>query len=115
MSATASNIVLKAYDLLKHSIPILKKLPREQKFLLGDRIQNKISDLLELLVETYYSPRPQKPALLAKVNITLETLRYYVRLLYELGYYNSTTYGQLAERINELGKMCGGWLKSLQR
>jgi hypothetical protein len=32
------------YDLLKWAIPTLKKFPRDQRFLLGDRIENHIMD-----------------------------------------------------------------------
>jgi hypothetical protein len=33
-------ILNKNYDLLLYLIPILKKFPRDQKFLLSDRIEN---------------------------------------------------------------------------
>jgi hypothetical protein len=33
-------------------------------------------------------------------------------LVYDLGYYNSVRYHDFADKINEIGKMTGGWLKS---
>jgi hypothetical protein len=38
------------YDLLKWAIPTLKKFPRDQRFLVGDRIENHTLDILELLI-----------------------------------------------------------------
>ena len=115
MKNSKETIITKAYDFLKITIPILNKLPRSQKFTFGDRIQNFLSDLLELLIEAYYVPKQEKPVLLAKVNICLEKLRYYFRLGYDLGYYNSIRYQQFAQLLDEIGRMNGGWLKSLRK
>lgn len=105
--------MIKAYEFLKMMIPVIGKFPRDQKFLIGDRMQNLITDILELLIEAYYVPRVEKKPILAKVNIKLEKLRYFLRLSYELGYYHSRQYRQFIERVQEIGRMTGGWLKSL--
>jgi hypothetical protein len=107
-------ILVKAYDFIKYSLPILNKMPREQRYLLGHRLQEMLSDLLERIVEAYYAPTHHKRELLTKVNLSLEKLRYFFRLGYDLGYYNSIRYHDFALRINEIGKMTGGWLKSLK-
>ena len=89
------------------------KFPRSQRFSLGDRIQNQLSDLLELYIAAYYLPTAQKKAILQKANIKLEVLRHYYRLSYELGFYPFSKYQQFAEALHEIGKMTGGWIKSL--
>ncbi|MEZ5038677.1 MAG: diversity-generating retroelement protein Avd [Saprospiraceae bacterium] len=103
----------KAYDLLKFTIPVLNKYPRNQKFTLADRIQDQLSGLLELYIEAYYSSAAKKRPLLFKANIELEKLRHYFRLSYELGLFHSNKYEAFALRLNEIGQMTGGWLKSL--
>jgi hypothetical protein len=114
MENTKETLVAKAYDLLKYALPMLEGLPRSQKFTLGDRIQNHLSDLLEILVEAYYLPAAEKRPLLLRANIRLEILRRYFRLGYERGHYNSLRYKDFAERLDEIGRMVGGWLKSLK-
>ena len=114
MEQTKEVITEKAYDLLKTTIPMLEGLPRSQKFTLGDRIQNHLSDLLEMLIQAYYLPAAEKRALLLQANIRLETLRYYYRLGYERGHYHSLKYQEFSQKTNELGRMIGGWLKSLR-
>ena len=111
--AAPEPIVNDAYELLKYLIIVLKKMPRDQKFLLGDRIQQQASDVLELLIEAIYTQKQLKKPLLLKVNITLEKLRHFVRLGYELGYYPSTRYQHIAKQIDKIGKQVGGWLKAL--
>lgn len=109
------SIISKAYDLLKYSIPMLNKFPRDFKYTLGDRIQNMQAELLELLIEAYYQPPALKRDTLARVNILLEKLRHFYRLGYDLGLYTSLRYQDFAERLNEIGRMTGGWLKSLEK
>jgi hypothetical protein len=41
------------------------------------RIQQQLSDLLELYVHAYYAPKSEKYALLVKANIQLEIIRHY--------------------------------------
>lgn len=106
-------ILNKCYDLLKLTLEMTTNFPRKHKFLLGDRMQNLTSDLLECFIEAYYAPRNQKKALLQKANIQLEKLRYYFRLCYDMGLYNSKKYTFLIEKLTEIGRMNGGWLKSL--
>lgn len=107
------SIIAKAYDLLKFSIPPINRLPRNYKFTFGDRVQNQLADLLELLIEAYYSPQAKKKILLFQANIKLEKLRYYFRLGYDLGLYSSTHYQEFAARLQEIGRMLGGWLKHI--
>ena len=106
-------IILKTYDLLKAALLIVGKFPRDQRFLLGDRIEVKLLDILELLISAYYSVRAEKPAQLRKANIMLEQMRYLVRLAHDLHLMNHEKYGSLSESIDEVGKMCGGWLKAV--
>ncbi|MBN8680171.1 MAG: diversity-generating retroelement protein Avd [Chitinophagales bacterium] len=114
MENTKETIVARAYDLLKHSLPIIEGFPRSQKFTLGDRLQNHLSDLLEMIIEAYYLPAAEKRPALQKVNIKLEQLRYFFRLAFDRGHYNSIRYNEFAQRIDEIGRMVGGWLKSLK-
>ena len=48
-------IIQKTYDLLKWYVPILNRLPRQHKFLLGDRMITCLYDLLEGLFLARYS------------------------------------------------------------
>ncbi len=106
-------IITRSYELLKQLIGILKNFPKDQRFLLGDRIQSLMADILELLIEAYYSPKQYKKNKLHKVNILIEKQRHYLRLCYELGYYNSKKYHTLAKALDEIGRMVGGWIKTL--
>ncbi|MFM9951379.1 MAG: diversity-generating retroelement protein Avd [Saprospiraceae bacterium] len=114
MATSNETIIQKAYDLLKYTIPVLEKFPRNQKFTLADRIQDALSELLEELIRAYYAPMSIKKEKLQNINVRLEILRHYFRLCYDIGLYNSLKYKDFAERLDEIGRMTGGWLKSLK-
>lgn len=111
--AEKENIITYTYDLLKYIIPQLEKFPRTQKFVLADRIQNQLTNILGLLIEAYYTPKLRKKPILLKVNIELEKLRYYVRLAYDIKCINLKRYEFIQTKINAIGTQAGAWLKSV--
>jgi len=70
--------ITKLYDFLLWIIPKLEKFPRSQKFLIADRIETVLLDILDLLIEASYSKKKSK--LLRYANLKLEQLRYVIRL-----------------------------------
>jgi len=50
----AGNVLTKIHDLLLYSIPQLAKMPRDQKYLLGDRIETKMLEVLEHAIRASY-------------------------------------------------------------
>lgn len=107
------NVITKTYDLLLYIIPQLNKFPRDQKFLLGDRIETLLLDFMEQMVEAYYSR--EKRELIEKGNLKLERLRYLLRLCYDFHLFSHRRYGIICENVDEIGRMLGGWKKSLSR
>lgn len=102
-------IITKVYDLLLYVVPQISKIPRSQKYVLGDRLESIILDVLELLLEATYS-RDKMP-LLSKANIALEKVRYYVRLCKDLKFIDLHRYEVISKMINEVGIQLGGWIK----
>ncbi|NJL91738.1 MAG: diversity-generating retroelement protein Avd [Coleofasciculaceae cyanobacterium SM2_1_6] len=102
-------VIQKTYDLIKWTIPILNKLPRDQKFLLGDRIIKSLLDLLDNLIIARY--RKDKILLLENINSTIDILRYQIRLLHDLENFSTPRYEYFTQALHEIGSEVGGWLK----
>ncbi|MFH0994694.1 MAG: diversity-generating retroelement protein Avd [Pseudomonadota bacterium] len=98
--------VIRLYDFILWMIPKLEKFPRNQKFLLGDRMENLMLDILELLIEATYS-RNKQPALFA-ANMKLEKLRYLIRLAKDLKLISIKGYAFSANAMDGIGKSVGG-------
>ena len=108
-TSSPENVVTKTHDFLRYLIPELAKFPRDQKFLLADRIETKVLDVQERCLRAYYSK--EKHAHLVEANLTLEIVRHLVRLSYDLRHINAQKYGVISERLDEIGRMVGGWIK----
>ena len=102
-------IIQKTRDLIKWYVPILNKLPKEHKFTLGDRITNRLYDLLEGLIRVRYT-RKKLPQLY-DLNLQLEILRQQTRLLLDFELLSGKRYAYVGHQINGIGVELGGWIK----
>ncbi len=102
-------IVQKMFDLVVWYVPILNRLPRDHKFILGDRIIGRLYDIQEDLIMAQYSK--DKIRRLETVNGKLDVLRFQTRLLVEFDLMDAKRFQHFAKRINEIGQELGGWLK----
>lgn len=106
-------MLTKTEDLLLYAIPIIGKFPRDQKFVLGDRIELKLLDVQEDLIAAYYG-REHRRERLRRANVRVETVRTLVRLAYNLRLFNAKRYEIFSRKLDEVGRMIGGWEKSLK-
>ncbi len=103
-------VVMKAYDFNVWLLPKVEKLARSYKFSVGDRLVAHGLDLLLLLVESAYTQN--KAALLQQAGTKVNGIRYLLRLSKDLKLLSLDSYGFAAERLDEIGRMVGGWRKS---
>src|SRR6185503_17417666 len=75
-------LLLKTYDLVGWSCQHTSKFPRSHRFVLGERIERRLYDLLETLIQAKY--RRDRQGLLHQANLTLEVLRFQMRLAHDL-------------------------------
>ena len=103
-------VVEKHYQMILWLLPKIANFPKDQRFLLADRIENLVLDILELLVKAVY--QKEKRALLIEVNLKLDILRFMVRIAKDMKYINIKAYDFFCRSAIEIGKMTGGWLKA---
>ena len=103
-------IVQKTYDLIKWYIPILDRLPRYQRFTLGDRIAKELYDVLEGLTAARFA-KGDKLAKLLPLNLKLQMLRYQTRLLHDFNLLSMKRYENASRQLNEIGAALGRWIK----
>lgn len=102
-------IFQKTYDLLLWSQPMLMKFPKGQQFILRQQIQNGLIDFLKLLVEA--NAKRDKKSTLFLASVELDKNRFLIRLAKDLKFISLKQYTAIMEKINEIGKMLGGWIK----
>jgi hypothetical protein len=103
--------ITRAYDLVREMTHRVAKFPRDHRFLLGDRILKNVYDVLDGLIEARYTRG--KIALLDKVNLRLEQLRFQVRLAHDEKLMSLHQYEVASRLVNEVGRLVGGWRRSV--
>ncbi len=103
-------VVNKAYEFSLWLIQKVEHFPRAYRFSIGDRLVSGVIDLLLRLVDAAYAR--DKRSILVEVNGMLNRMRYLLRLAKDLKLFKVDSYGYTAERVEEIGRMAGGWRKA---
>ncbi|MGA2738569.1 MAG: diversity-generating retroelement protein Avd [Bryobacteraceae bacterium] len=100
----------KAYDFVLWLLPKVENFPRTHRFTVGERLTAHGLDLLTSLVEAGYAR--QKVELLEQASRKVNSTRYLLRLAKNLRLMSLEAYGFSAEKLDEIGRMVGGWSKA---
>ena len=109
---TGPKVVTSAYDFLKWAIQQIAKFPKNHRYTLGSRVENRLLGLMDLPIEAQYSSG--KVEMLKRVNLAIEQLRYLFRLCFDLQMINSKSYEQSSKYLMDIGIQIGGWIKQQQ-
>lgn len=103
-------VVVKTYDFILWACHHTGKFPRNHRFVLGERIEKSLYELLEILIKAKYNK--ERKEFLGQANLTLEIVRFQIRLAKDLQCLKIESYGHASKLIDEIGKLVGGWLKA---
>jgi len=99
----------KTYELILWIYPTVNKFPKSQRFVLGQQIENTVLEILKGIIEA--NQERNKVPYLKQISVNLDKLRILIRLSKDLKFISIRQYQFAAEKINEIGKMLGGWIK----
>lgn len=89
-------------------------IPKKSRYTLGDKIDARFVQVLELLqIATYQSPT-EKLLTLQRALSGVDTLKFFLRIAWEVRVFDDKKYTILSEGLNEVGRQIGGWRKGLQ-
>jgi hypothetical protein len=108
-------LLKKSYDLYKTFHEYRKVVPKHDRFTIYERSEWLILDLLECLFQAGYSRSGDKAATLEKASTKLNLLRLLIRLMKDTKTLDTKKYLVLQETIDEIGRMLGGWMRSVSR
>ena len=107
-------IIVSIYHLYASFHELLITFPKSQRYSLGASCQNEMLLLLKECLKAASSHTPeQKLAHLSNASASLDTLRLLINLAKDCRCISNQTYQQLDSRVSEIGRMLGGWVKSL--
>ena len=102
-------VITKSHDFILWSCKHIGKFPRNHRFVLGERLERSLYDLLELLIQAKYSK--ENRGLLDAANLKLEIIRFQIRLAKDLECLKSNSYEFATAAVDEIGRMVGGWAR----
>jgi hypothetical protein len=106
-------VIKKVYELYKNFYLCSKFFPKKDKYTLGSRCEMYIIETLELLLGAGSAPRAEKLSLIKKANVKFDALKVFLRLAKDVNMIDNKKYIALQKQIQEIGRMIGGWQRSL--
>ena len=107
-------ILKKTYELYKTFHEYRKLIPKQDRFTIYERSEGIILDVTEHIYHAGYSKTTQKVLILEKASAKLNLLRLLIRLMKETKTLDTKKYVVLQGMIDEIGRMLGGWIRSMQ-
>lgn len=93
---------------------LIVKFPKSQRYTLGETCQQHLLTLLEaVIVAASSSQKETKAAQLQIASAKLDLLRLLVRLAKDNKCLSNQAYLKVESQLHEVGRMLGGWRKSL--
>lgn len=106
-------VILRTYDLYKAVVEITMHCKKQWRYSLGQSLEQSILDMLSELLMAKNAPKPLKAGYLIRASAHQETILLKLRLFLELKIANETNIFKTQELTIEIGRMLGGWRRSV--
>ena len=107
-----SPIFIKSFETLEWILAHTRKFPKHQRFVMAKRIEEAALSFHDHLL--WATKTADKRAALRDADFHLERLKVYNRLSMRLKLSSFDQYEYLAAALTELGRLLGGWQRSLK-
>jgi hypothetical protein len=101
----------KTYDFLLWLYPIINRIPKSHRLVLGRHLEELGISLLLLVIKANTARGQSRLSLQLQVSDELDCLRILVRLTKDLRFMSVKQYTTGAEKVNEIGRMLNAWMK----
>lgn len=107
-------IFKKTYELYKAFYSIRQTVPKQDRYALWQKCENTLLDIIENILFAGQVPKSQKLSFLEKVSIQINVFRIFIRLSKDIKAIDNKKYLLIQENTDEIGRMLGGWIKSVK-
>lgn len=114
MPGAETPIVKKVYELYRLLYSYRLDIPKSERYGLWLRGENSCLELLELILAAGQETKEAKLLPLRTASVKLNALRIFIRLAKDTRAIDLKKYVALQSLIDEIGRMLGGWLRSLR-
>ena len=106
-------IIQKVYDFYREFHRITAQMPKYDRYTIGEKIANTTLKFFEDLIHASRTDRKNKLNYLEWAATKLDLIKLLLRLSEDEKAISTKNYLSLSEKLQEVGKMLGGWIRSL--
>ena len=92
----------------------LLNFQKDSRYTIGTKIDSLFLETIELIIKASYSDKVEKLISLKSASVKLDLLKFFLQIAWEIKSLDNKKYILLSERLDEIGKMLGGWIKVLK-
>jgi hypothetical protein len=107
------SIIHKTYKFYLNLSLVVGKFSKKDRFILGAKCEQVTLDILGMLLSANAEYSKIRRTILNDIDKNLRLLKLLIRACYDTKSMNQKTCIDMQERLQEIGKMLGGWIKSL--
>lgn len=112
---TESELIIyqKYIDIVEYGYNLLRKYPKSEKYALTSEIRKSMFETLRLIL--YANKIANKNIRLQtinKIDAEIASQKFFVRFSYKSKYISHNNYFEWSKRLDEIGRIIGGWIKS---
>lgn len=89
--------------------------PKKARYTLGDKIDSRFLNVLELVSIAAYQEKSEKLPTLTRAIMGVDVLKFLLRVAWELHILDDKKYAELSDGVQEVGRQIGGWKKGLEK
>ena len=113
LSLGKASILVKTKESYLVWLSISPHIPKNARYTLGTRIDNKFLDLLDDSYLAYFSRKENRKVKIDACILTLDTLKFLISIAWEAKFVSHRQYEDISLKLSEVGKMLAGWQKYL--
>ena len=107
-------IFKKIYEMYRNFYNFRSSIPKQDRYTLWQKCENILLETLENILLASQMSKEEKLPTLEKASLNLNLFRIFIRLAKEVKAIDNKKYLLLQENTDEIGRMLGGWIKSVQ-
>ena len=92
----------------------LPNFSKDSRYTIGTKIDSLFLETIELIIKASYSDKVEKLISLKNASVKLDLLKFFLQIAWEIKCLDNKKYILLSEKLDEIGKMLGGWIKALK-
>jgi len=92
----------------------LPHFTKDSRYTIGAKIDSLFLETIEYIIRASYSDKLEKLIALKNASFKLDLLKLFLQVSWEIKSLDNKKYISLSEKLDEIGRMLGGWLKSIK-